>query len=247
MASVAAAAAVLAALVPAAPVAAQASYVTVSVHTDPATPEPGDDVSVTVRVASCPPGTSVVELLLADAGADAEADDSTTATVMAEAAARTTLLWRTRAVLELHSAIEGWYGARVRCGTFVPDHVPMANTYFAVGANPTKTAALSASQVVEGGTLRFEGNGCPGPTVEYDVSEYTGRTNPFVPTGTIPTRPDGTWAGDVSFPPGLTAGRVTVSARCAVRNQFGETVYVSYGQPLGVTLLPAPATTPAAR
>jgi hypothetical protein len=235
--------AVLAAIAPVAPVAAQAAYVTVSVHTDPASPRPGDDVSVTVRVASCPPGTSVVELLLADA-ADRNA---TTATVMAEAAARTTLLWRTRAVLALHSAIEGWYGARVRCGTFVPEHVPMANTYFAVGANPTKTATLSATQVVQGGSLHFEGNGCPGPTIEYDVSEYTGRANPFVPTGTIPTRPDGTWAGDVPFPPGLTPGRVTVSARCAVRNQYGETVYVSYGQPLGVTLLPAPATTPAGR
>jgi hypothetical protein len=220
---------------PASPSAAQAAYVTVSVHTDPPTPQPGDDVSVTVRVASCPPGGSVVELLLTDP------DDatSTSATVMAESAARTTLLWRTRAVLELPSAIEGWYGARVRCGTFVPEHVPMANTYFAVGANPTKRASLSANRVVEGGSLRFEGDGCPGRTVEYDVENYLGHARSFVPTGTIPTRPDGTWAGDVRFPVDLVPGRVTVSARCAVRNQFGDTVYVSYGQPLAVTLLAA--------
>jgi hypothetical protein len=241
--AVAVATAALAVTALGAPVAAQASYVTVSVQTDPAMPQPGDDVSVTVRVASCPPGPSVVELLLADTAERS----SSTATLMAEASARTTLLWRTRAVLELRSAIEGWYGARVRCGTFVPDHVPMANTYFAVGANPTKTAALSSDRVAQGGSLRFEGNGCPGPTVEYDVSEYTGRTNPFVPTGTIPTRPDGTWSGDVPFAAGLTPGRVTVSARCAVRNQFGATVYISYGQPVGVTLLAAPATTPAGR
>jgi hypothetical protein len=226
--------------VPPPPAGAQAAYVTVSVRTDPATPQPGDDVSVTVRVASCPPGSSVVEVLLVDPDDPA----STTATVMAEAAARTTLLWRTRAVLELPSAIEGWYGARVRCGTFVPEHVPMANTYFAVGANPTKKAALSADRVVEGGSLRFEGNGCPGSTVEYDVENYTGQTSSFAPSGTIPTRPDGTWAGDVTFPVALVPGRVTVRARCVARNQFGDTVYVSYGQPIGVTLLPAPASTP---
>jgi hypothetical protein len=222
-----------------APVGAQASYVTVAVRTDPADPEPGDDVAVTVRVASCPPGSSVVELLLASSNQN----NDTSAAVMAESAARTSLLWRTKAVLELPDAIEGWYGARVRCGSFVPDHVPMANTYFAVGAKPTKESSLSADEVTEGGTLHFEGTGCPGPAVEYDVQQYTGRVGTFLPSGTIPTNADGTWGGDILFPIQMTPGRATVKARCTIQNSYGETVYISYGRALDVVVLRAPDAT----
>jgi hypothetical protein len=218
------------------PAGAEAAYVTVAVHTDPPDPQPGDDVAVTVRVASCPPGAGVVELLLASS----DQANRTSAAVMAESAARTSLLWRTKAVLQLPDAIEGWYGVRVRCGTFVPPHVPMANTYFAIGANPTKRSALSGTEVVEGGTLHFEGNGCPGPAVEYQVQQFTGRTSSFVPSGSIPTNPDGTWGADILFPAQLPPGRATVTARCTIQNRYGETVYISYGQPLDVTVLRAP-------
>jgi hypothetical protein len=221
------------------PGGAQASYVTVAVHTDPPDPQPGDDVAVTVRVASCPPGVSVVELLLASS----DQNNDMSAAVMAESGARTSLLWRTKAVLELPSAIEGWYGARVRCGTFVPEHVPMANTYFAVGANPTKQSSLSATEVVEGASLHFEGTGCPGPGVEYEVQAFSGRASTFVPSGTIPTNADGSWGGDILFPVDLPVGRATVEARCTIQNRYGETVYISYGRPIDVVVLRSPDAT----
>jgi hypothetical protein len=218
------------------PGGAQAAYVTVAVHPEPLDPQPGDDVAVTVRVASCPPGVSVVELLLASS----DQNNDTSAAVMAESAARTSLLWRTKAVLDLPDAIEGWYGARVRCGTFVPDHVPMANTYFAVGANPTKESSLSATEVVEGSSLRFEGTGCPGPAVEYEVQQFTGRASTFVPSGSIATNPDGSWGADILFPAELPTGRANVEARCTIQNRYGETVYISYGRPIDVVVLRAP-------
>jgi hypothetical protein len=119
----------------------------------------------------------------------------------------------------------------------------MANTYFAIGANPTKRSSLSAKEVVEGGTLRFSGNGCPGPTVEYQVQQFTGRVSSFVPSGTIPTNPDGTWGADIAFPVQLPPGRATVRARCTIQNRYGETVYISYGQPLDVNVQRAPDAT----
>lgn len=221
-------------LVGATPAAAQASYVSVDVRTTPAIPQPGDDVTVTARVSQCPPGASLVQVLLSSNDAD-----TTTAALMAEALARTSLLWRTRAVIDLPDAIEGWYGIRVQCGTFVPDHVPMANTYFAVGANPVKEARLSADRVEEGATLTYSGTGCPGSTVEYQVQQYTGRVGTFVPTGSIPVRPDGSWSADILFNEKLPPGLATVSARCTILNRYGQVVYITYGRPAQVTLLRA--------
>lgn len=214
------------------PAGGQAAYVSVDVRTTPAIPQPGDDVAVTVRVGQCPPGATLVQVLLSSSDAA-----TTSAALMAEALARTSLLWRTRAVVDLPDAIQGWYGIRVQCGTFVPGHIPMSNTYFAVGANPSKEARLSADTVEEGRTLTFSGTGCPGPTVEYEVQQYTGRTGTFVPAGTIPVGPGGAWSAEILFSEELPPGLATVSARCTIVNRYGQTVYITYGRPIDVTLL----------
>lgn len=216
------------------PVAAQSTYVSLDVRTTPASPQPGDDVTVTARVSECPPGATLVQVLLSSSSSQ-----STTAALMAESLARTSLLWRTKAVVELPDAIEGWYGVRVQCGTFVPDHVPMANTYFAVGANPTKEIHLSGTEVEEGKTLTLSGSGCPGSTVEYEVQQYSGRASTFVPTGTIAVGPGGLWSGEIPFSLGLTYGLANVEARCTILNRYGESVYISYGRPLEVRVLRA--------
>lgn len=216
------------------PAGAQSAYVSLDVRVSPSRPEPGDDVTVTARVTECPPGATLVEVLLTSSDLN-----STSAALMAESLARTSLLWRTKAVIELPDAIEGWYGIRVQCGTFVPDHVPMANTYFAVGANPTKEARVWGERVEEGKTLRYSGTGCPGTTVEYEVKSYNGRIGTFIPDGTISVAPDGTWSADIPFDISLTPGPTSVRARCTILNRYGQTVYISYGRPSIVTVLRA--------
>lgn len=217
------------------PAVAQASYVAVDVRTAPAVPQPGDNVTVSARITQCPPGATLVQVLLTSSDGH-----STSAALMAESLARTSLLWRTRAVIPLTNAVEGWYGIRVQCGTFVPDHIPMANTYFAVGAQATKEVRLSANTVQRGNTLTLSGTGCPGPTVEYEVQQYSGRAGTFIPTGTIPVGTDHSWSAEIPFSTQLTPGLSVVSARCTIINQYGQVVFITYGRPLEVTVVAEP-------
>jgi len=217
---------------------AQARLVNASVRTFPARPEPGDDVTVVVGVTGCPSGPVTTEIYLTTSDGATQA-----ATLMTRAAATTNLLLRTRAVLELPDAIEGWYGARVLCGNFRPPKSAMTNTLFAVGSKPTKESTLGGQRVALGGSLPFSGNGCPGSEVEYDISEGARWPGPFVADGTIPVAPDGTWSTQLVFPATLNPGPASVRARCLVANQFDETVYVYYGGMTEVEVERGPAPT----
>ncbi|HNI35025.1 MAG TPA: hypothetical protein PLV93_06465, partial [Microthrixaceae bacterium] len=97
------------------PAAGQARLVNALVRTLPERPEPGDDVTVIVGVDGCPVGAVTVELYLTSSDGATQA-----ATLMARAAATTNLLRRTRSVVDLPVALEGWYGVRVLCGNFRP-------------------------------------------------------------------------------------------------------------------------------
>ena len=222
---------VLLGIVVATPSSAQATFVTVKVRTTPALPQPGDDVSVKVRIQGCSPGPALVQIYLTS-------DDGATvaATLMAQQDAGTSLMWRTVSEIALPQAIEGWYGIRVVCGAFRPARAPMANTFFAVGANPTKQSRLLATSVAPGGTLRMEGNGCPGPTVEYDVGQSGTTTGGFRASGNIPVGPDGTWGGDIQFPANLVPGTAQVRSRCVFQTAAGDTVYINYGGGTEVTV-----------
>lgn len=222
-------------LVSAAPTGAQANLVTVGVRTTPALPEAGEDVRVAVRIAGCPPGVTDAEVYLSsDDGVTA------TATLMARAQARTSLLWRTRAIVDLPDALEGWYGVRVVCGNFRPARGPMANTYFVVGTDPTKEIRLGGTEVIEGGTLPLTGTGCPGSAVEYSITQAEVRLGPFIPQGTIPVNPDGTWAAEIVFPESLLPGPAEVRARCLFRNSLDLDVEINYGGSIPVRILRAP-------
>lgn len=228
----------------AAPASAQARLVNALVRTFPPRPDPGDDVTVLVGVTGCPAGAVTVEIYLTTSDGATQA-----ATLMTRGAATTNLVHRTKAVLQLPEAIEGWYGARVLCGNFRPPKVAMTNTLFAVGSKPTKESNLAGNTVVAGGTLPFSGNGCPGTEVEYDISGGARWPGPFDPDGTIPVDPDGTWATDLLFPAETNPGPASVRARCVLENQFGEVVYIYYGgmtevtveRPPPPTLAPPPA------
>lgn len=217
------------------PAHGQANLVTVLVRTDPPLPDAGDDVTVAVRIAGCPPGVT-------DAEAYLSSDDgvTATATLMARAQARTSLLWRTRAIIELPDALEGWYGVRVVCGSFRPARGPMANTYFLVGTDPTKEIRLGGTEVVEGGTLPLSGTGCPGSAVEYSITQAEVRLGPFIPQGRIPVNPDGTWSAEIEFPEALLPGPAEVRARCLFRNSLDLEVEINYGGSIPVRILRAP-------
>lgn len=213
------------------PGAAQARLVNALVHTVPARPDPGDDVTVLVDVEGCPAGPVTAEVYLTTSDGATQA-----ATLMTRAPAVTNLLRRTRAALVLPDAIEGWYGVRILCGTFRPPKVAMTNTLFAVGSKPTKESALAGDSVVAGGSIPFSGNGCPGTTVEYDISAGARWPGPFDADGTIPVGAGGTWSTDLVFPPETNPGPASVRARCVLASQYDEAVYVYYGGMTEVTV-----------
>lgn len=217
------------------PASAQARLVNALVHTIPERPRPGDDVTVLVDVTGCSPGPVTVELYLTTSDGAQRSS-----VLMSRAAARRTLLFRTKASLALDDAIEGWYGARVLCGTFRPPKEPMANTIFAVGAVPVASASLEGTATDQGGTVPMQGDGCPGQAVQYDLSPGGRYPGAFEVDGSITVAPGGTWRGDVAFPEDAGLGPVSVRARCAVLNQFGETLYVYYGE-VGVVDVSRPA------
>jgi hypothetical protein len=216
------------------PGSAQAAFVNASVRTDPPLPQPGQDVSVSVRVTGCPPGDTDVQILLA-----ADAPGGVDGALMADAPARTSLLWRTKARIELTDAVQGWYGVRIQCGSYRPPQTAMANTAFAVGADPVATMSLSARSVNQGGSVTLSGDGCPGPSVDYEIAPRATVGEVFIATASIPTQADGTWSGQVPVPTQLDPGPVLVRARCVEVNQLGLTVYVSYGTPLDLRIEPA--------
>jgi hypothetical protein len=213
---------------------AQSTFVNASVRIDPALPQPGQDVNVSVRIAGCAPGPADVQVLLA-----ADVAGGVEGALMADAPAQTSLLWRTRARLRLPDATQGWYGVRIQCGAFRPPQAPMANTTFAVGANPSAALTLGARTVPQGDSITVSGNDCPGPSVDYEIVTRSFGVGPFVPTASLPTRADGTWSAAVAVPADLRPGPVVVRARCVEHNQYGATVYVSYGNPVDLRIEPA--------
>lgn len=213
------------------PAAGQARLVNALVRTLPERPEPGDDVTVIVGVDGCPVGAVTVELYLTSSDGATQA-----ATLMARAAATTNLLRRTRSVVDLPVALEGWYGVRVLCGNFRPPKEAMANTLFAVGAKPTKESNIAGDHVLPGETLPFSGNGCPGADVEYDISGGARWPGPFVADGSIPVEPDGTWATDLLFPADTSPGPASVRARCVTRSPYDEELYIYYGGMTEITV-----------
>lgn len=228
---VAALAAVLVGVTSAAtPVSAQARNVLVAVRTTPALPRPGDDVTARVTIDGCPPGGVVVETYLHTTDGITPAD-----TLMTRVNSQSSVLWRTRVDAAINGAFAGWYGIRVICGAFRPPKEPMANTWFAVGAGVERPSNLLAPTVAAGATLRYQGSGCPGPSVEYQLYQGGRRTLPWDTTATIPTDPGGTWGADVAFPATLDPGEALVRARCVVSSPFGQTTYVYY-DPSSVTV-----------
>ena len=220
---------------------AQARYAQVDVRVSPTDPQPGNDVTVQARISGCVPGGTTVEVYLTTSDG-ASASDA----LMARADASTTLLFRTKAVVTVPKAPEGWYGVRVVCGQFRPARGPMANTTFAVGANPTRESTLSGDEVTKGGgVLRFSGDGCPGTAVEYDITQNGLHSSPFVPDGLIPVAPDGTWGTDLLFGDDAHPGATEVRARCVIPAKFGDTAYIYYGL-RRITVNPAITTVPPA-
>jgi len=206
------------------PAGAQARYAQVDVHVRPSDPQPGDTVTVETRISGCVPGGTTVEVYLTTSDGASGSD-----ALMGRADAITTLLFRTKASVSLPNAPEGWYGVRVVCGQFRPARGPMANTIFAVGANPTKEATLSGNEVTRGGTLRFTGDGCPGTAVEFDLTPTGLHAAPFRAEGLIPVAPDGTWGTDLLFADNTSPGPTEVRARCLIPAKFGDTAYIYYG------------------
>lgn len=216
--------------------AAQAKLVNAWVRTFPPKPEPGTDVTAVVGVEGCPTGPVTVEIYLTASDGSGEAS-----TLVARAAATTSLVHRTRAVLSLPQAIEGWYGARVLCGTFRPPRSPMANTYFAVGTKPGKEARLADQQADIGTTVNYAGNGCSGAIVEYDIRQGDAVSAAFQVDGTIPVRADGTWSADIPIGTDLRPGTASIRARCILTDASGQRIEVYYGRASSLTLL-APVT-----
>jgi hypothetical protein len=214
---------------------AQAAFVNAIVRVNPALPQPGQDVAVSVRVTGCPPGAADVQVLLA-----ADSSSGVQGALMADGAARTSLLWRTKARIVLTNAPQGWYGVRVQCGDFRPAQIPMANTTFAVGAVPVATMTLGARTATQGGTVALSGDHCPGTSVDYEVLPFGHTREAFLPTASLPTQADGTWSAQITLPLGLDPGPALVRARCVEVNQLGVTVYSSYGTPLDLRIQPAP-------
>ncbi len=220
------------------PAGAQSQQVLVTVRTSPALPAANTDVTVSIRITGCPPSDAQVEIYLTtDDGA------TSSAALMERSAAVTSLVFRAHAKIVLTKAVEGWYGVRVVCGSFRPARRPMANTTFAVGPNPTKESRVIGTTVAARGTIRIEGDGCPGTAVEYAVDQVELHDGPFVVAGTIPVAADGSWGGDVTLPDFVVPGSVEIKRRCVLKNQRGETISITYPSGDDITVTPAPSTT----
>ena len=223
------------------PADAQAARVHVSVRTSPALPAPGDDVAARVSISGCPPGGALIETFLTfDDGA------SQTSVRVARTAAQSSLLFSSNTVVQLHAAIEGWYGVRVICGDFRPARAPMTNSLFLVGATSTKTALVSTPNVVQGATFGYHGTGCKGARIEYSMYQVERNATPFTITGTIPVQADGTWLANLAVPSNLKPGPARIRARCVNELASGDKAYVYYSPDQDVTVVAAgapPATT----
>ena len=214
------------------PSAAQSRPVNVEISVDPREPQPGDDVTTQAFIIGCPPQDFPVEAYLVSS------DGATrSAALMAQARSRTTLLWGSRAQLELPSALEGWYGVRVQCGLFRPARLPLPNTTFAVGSNVTKESTAEPREVPLGGTFNYVGRGCPGPIIDYEVTQTERRQTPFEADGSFAVEADGAWGGQVTLPDKLSPGSADVRARCSIVNQYGDTVNIYYELTGGITIL----------
>ena len=218
--------------------AAQARTVRVNVSTRPARPVGGDDVTVRVRIRGCEPGPVQAEVyLLSDDGLTQDP------VRMADAAAVTSLWFRSNARVQLPAAAEGWYGVRVVCGNFRPTRGPLPNTTFAVGASSDRTWRLSATAVPQGGSLRIEGTSCRGPRAEFQIRQPGLVEAGFQASGQFVPDASGNWSGDVEFPASLPPGPVEVRARCVVANDDGDEGNVPYLGLITVTVLRAETTT----
>jgi len=215
---------------------AQARLVNAIVHTSPERPDPGDDITVEVGVTGCPSGPVTVEIYLTtDDGAERSA------TLITRASARTTLLFRVKARLDLPAAIEGWYGTRVLCGTYRPPRDPMANTLFSVGIPSSKQLVLSSDEVAKAATVVLRGTGCPsgnGATVEYDVTAAAAASSAFAADGTVEVQPDGTWTADVAMPAEIVTASSVIRARCITLTEDAVPAYVYYEDPAPFTVTP---------
>lgn len=203
-----------------APVAAQARAVTAIVHTNPPQPQPGDDVAVEVTVEGCPPGPVTAEIYLTTSDGRTQQSE-----LMTRQPARTTLLWRTRASLELEKTIAGWYGVRIICGSFRPAKEPMTNTLFAVGASVRHRAQLA---VTDQSDLRVTGDPCVGTSVEYVIVDALRGRGSFDPDGSIAVNAGGTWSADIPAGEGVEPGIVSLRLRCVSSNRFDRPVFVYY-------------------
>lgn len=202
---------------------AEARPVLVSVIPEPELPVAGEDVTARVRITGCIPGTPDVELYLTTDDGEFE-----TSTLMAETTAKTSLLWEQRAELTIPAAFEGWYGARVRCGTFDPPTGAMPGTSFRVDSAVDNTPVVAEDELTVGGTLTLSGIDCAGPRVEYDVQQNGLRSAPFTVEDEFPVNADGTWGGTVELEQTINAGSVRVLSRCVATNQYGNEVYVYF-------------------
>lgn len=212
---------------------AQARAVLATTHTTPRLPEPGDDVTVRVDVQGCPSGAAVVELYI-------ETDDgvSRTTELMAREPVRTSMLWTAQATLRLLDAPGGWYGARVVCGTFRPPREPMVGTRFVVGARPTATVRLAATEVAAGGALTVFGTGCLGGAADAQLVPSAEAVEAYTPDVEVAVQTDGAWSITLDVPKGTRPGRVVVRARCLATNQYGRRITLPYANRLIATITP---------
>ena len=210
---------------------AQAEQVHAQVRTAPAEPKAGDDVTATVLVTGCPPGAVTVEIYHAgDDGATGQA------TLMARAAAETSLVFRTRATITLPRAIEGWYGARVLCGEARPPKKPMANTLFGVGIPSIRRVSLASGTVRAGDGIGISGTGCAAPRVEYNFTAGNRYPGQFIADGSAPVAGDGTWSTRVTVAREVGAGPATIRVRCVSTNPAGDPLYSYYSDWLPIVV-----------
>lgn len=203
--------------------AAQAEFVVVSTRTTPELPQAGDDVTVSVRARGCPPGGARVEVYL-------RTDDGASASdaLMLREEVGSTLFFRVIEELELPAARTGWYGVRVVCGQFRPERGPMPNTWFVVGEPGPLPVTVTPTAVVPGQSVRLQGEGCDGGTLEYGTSRDERRTA-FVASGGLPVSAAGTFDGTISVDEATTPGPLLLRLRCTVLSPFGDDIWQFFG------------------
>jgi hypothetical protein len=214
---------------------AQAQLVTVSSRTDPEFPKAGDDVKVIVRADGCPPGNAVVETYLVSS------DDTTRSTArITRQEFPSTLFFQLDAEVQLHDALEGWYGVRVVCGQYRPPREPITNTYFRIAPDSAKSMNALAPQVKIGGSLPVTGTRCPpGSQVEVGFTQSPIRAAPFSPQATLNVNADGSWIGSIPFSGIVSPGRARVRARCTLTTPLGDVIWINYDDEVFVDVVPA--------